>query len=115
MCTRTGLPPAYRLLAVSLRDLPNELRPGHVHAGVDGPRFGTCIVLEDFHHQCGVIGEDDAGLQHAQKPSLSFSLTESTRSVDGHVSVEALANSGDGGERRADFKGDAREDQFLAP
>jgi hypothetical protein len=48
---------------------------------------------EDFHHQCGVIGEDHAGLQHAQKPDLSFSLAESTGGVDGHVSVEALANN----------------------
>src|SRR5262249_37578390 len=56
-----------------------------------------------------------AGLQHAQKPDLSFSLAESTGGVDGHVSVEALANSGHGRERRADFKGDAREDQLLAP
>src|SRR5437867_10272580 len=35
---RTGLPPAYRLLAVSLRDLPDELRPGHVDGAVDEPR-----------------------------------------------------------------------------
>jgi hypothetical protein len=28
--------------------------------------------------------------------------------------VEALANGGDGRERRADFEGDAREDQLLA-
>ena len=34
--------------------------------------------------------------------------------VDGHIGVEALANGGDGGERRADFEGDAREDQLLA-
>src|SRR3984957_18819063 len=111
----TGPPPAYRLLAVSLRDLPDELRPGHVDGAIDGPRLGARIVLEDFHHQCGVIGEDHAGLQHAQKSDLSFSLAESAGRIDGHVSVETLANSGNGGERRADFKGDAREDQFLAP
>jgi hypothetical protein len=32
----------------------------------------------------------------------------------GHIGVEALANRGDGGERRTDFEGDAREDQLLA-
>ena len=54
-------------------------------------------------------------MQHAQKPYLSFSLAESTGGVDGHVSAEAPANSGHGRESCADFKGDAREDQFLAP
>src|SRR5258708_25172511 len=77
---------AHRLLAVSLRDLPDELRPGHVDGAIDGPRLGARIVLEDFHHQCGVIGEDHAGLQHAQKSDLSFSLAESTGVVYGHVS-----------------------------
>src|SRR4029077_12425511 len=37
--TRTRLPPPYRLLAVSLRDLPDELGPGHVDRAVD--REGT--------------------------------------------------------------------------
>ena len=47
-------------------DLPDELRPRHVHGGVDGPGLGPRIVLEDLHHQRGVVGDDDAGLYHAQ-------------------------------------------------
>src|SRR4029077_9697929 len=47
----TRLPPAYRLLAVTLRDLPDELRPGHVDGAVDGAGLRSRIVLEDFHHQ----------------------------------------------------------------
>jgi hypothetical protein len=79
---RTRLPPPYRLLAVSLRDLPDELRPGHVDGAVDAPRLGTRIVLEDFHHQRGIVGEYHAGLQHAQKPHLPFGLAESTGGDD---------------------------------
>ena len=55
---------AHRLLAVSLRDLPDELRPGHVHGVVNKSRFRARIVL-------GVVGNDHAGLQHTQKPGLS--------------------------------------------
>ena len=58
------------------------------------PPRGRDVVLEDFHHQCGVVGEDHAGLQHAQKADLSFSLAESSEGIDRHVSVETLAKSG---------------------
>src|ERR1700729_1974456 len=43
---RTGFRPAYRLLAVSLRDLPDELGPGHVDGAVDGPCLGARIAFE---------------------------------------------------------------------
>src|SRR5690349_23805271 len=69
---------AHHLLAVGLRDLSDELRPGHVDGAVDGPSLRPRIVLEDFHHQCGVVGEDHAGLQHPQKTDLSFGFAEST-------------------------------------
>jgi hypothetical protein len=49
-----------------------------------------------------------------QKTDLSLGLAESFGGVDGHIGVEALADGGDGGKRRADFKRDAREDQLLA-
>jgi hypothetical protein len=97
--------PRTALLAVGLRDLSDKRRPGHVDGAVHGPSLLPRIVLEDFHHQRGVVGEDHAGLQHAQKTDLSFGLAESTRGVDGHVGVKTLANSRDGGERRANFKG----------
>jgi hypothetical protein len=61
-----------------------------------------------------VIRDDHAGLQLAQKTGLLFGLAERSGGVDGHIGVEALANGGDGRERRADFEGDAREDQLLA-
>src|SRR3984885_3524601 len=106
--------PARRLPAVGLRDLPHELGPGHVQGAVDGAGLRPRIVLQDFHHQSGVVGEDDAGLQHAQKTGLALGLAEGSGRVDGHIGVEALASRGDGGERRTDFEGDTREDQLLA-
>ena len=84
----------HRLFDVGLRDLSDELRPGHVDGAVDGPSLLPCIVLEDFHHQGGVVGEDNAGLQHAQKTDLPFGLAESTGGVDSHVGVETLADLG---------------------
>jgi len=73
----------------------HKFGPRHVHGAVDGPRLRPRIVLEDFDHQRGVVGQDHAGLQHAQKPDLSFGLAESTGGIDCHIGVEALANSGD--------------------
>ena len=60
----------------------------------------------------GVVREDHAGLQHAQKTGLPLGLAEGSRGVDGHIGIEALTNGGDGGKRRADFEGDAREDEL---
>ena len=54
--------PAHRLLAVGLRDLPHELGPGHVNGAVDGPSLRPRIILEDLHHQRGVVGKDYTGL-----------------------------------------------------
>src|SRR6476660_6532497 len=110
---RTGLPPAYLLPVVGFRDLPHEFRPGHVNGAVHGPSLRPRIILEDLHHQGGVVGKDHPGLQHAQETDLSFGFAESSGGIDGDVGVKALANGGDGGERRADFEGDAREDQLL--
>jgi hypothetical protein len=107
-------PTPHRLLAIGVRNLPHELRPRHVHCTVHGAGLGSCVVFQDFHHQARVIRDDHAGLQHTQKTDLSFGLAERSGGVDGHIGVEALANGGDGGERRADFEGDARKDQLLA-
>src|SRR5438067_5677580 len=74
--TSVRLAAGARLLAVRVRDLPHELGPGHVDGAVHGPGLRTRIVLEDFHHQGGVVGEDHAGLQHAQQTDLSFGLAE---------------------------------------
>jgi hypothetical protein len=57
--------PTHRLLAVGLCDLPHELGPGHVHRAVNCRSLGPRVVLEDFHHQRGVVGQDHAGLHHA--------------------------------------------------
>ena len=87
-----GCSQLYRLLTVSL---PDEFRPGHVDGTVDGPRLGARVVLEDFHHQCGVFGEDHAGLQAcARRPTCRLVSAESSGGIDRHVSVETLANSG---------------------
>ena len=87
---------ALHSLTVSLRDLPHELGPGHVHGAVDDPRLRPRIVLEDFNHQRGVVGEYYAGLQHAHKTDLSLGLAEGSGRVDCHIGVEAFANGGDG-------------------
>ena len=105
---------AHSLFAVGVRDLPDELRPRHVHCAVDGAGLRSCVVFQDFHHQGRVIRDDHAGLQHTQKTGLALGLAESSGGVDGHIGVEALANGGDRGERSADFEGDACEDQLLA-
>ena len=56
----------YRLFAVGLGDLSHELCPGHVDGTIDGSSLRPRIVLENLHHQRRIVGEDDAGLQHAQ-------------------------------------------------
>jgi hypothetical protein len=43
-----------------LRDLPDELGPGHVERGVNRTGLRPRIVFEDFHHQRGVVGKDHA-------------------------------------------------------
>ena len=78
------------------------------------PASGRALSFRISTIRLAVIRDDHAGLQHTQKTDLSFGLAERSGGVDGHIGVEALANGGDGGERRADFEGDAREDQLLA-
>ena len=50
------------LLSVGVRDLTDKLGPPHIHRAVDLAGLRSRVVLEDFHHQGGVIGEDDARL-----------------------------------------------------
>jgi len=69
------------------------------------------IVFEDFHHQSCVVGRNETGLQHAQKPDLSLGLAEGSRGIDCHIGVQPLANGSDGGKSRADFKCDAGVDR----
>ena len=69
-------------------------------------RLAICSTSGSIAPQCG------ARLSRLQHGSRFGSYRTDMPPI---VSVEALANSGDGRERRADFKGDAREDQFLAP
>jgi hypothetical protein len=70
-----------------LRDLPDELGPGHVDGTVDSPGLWPCVILQYLDHQRRVVGEDDAGLQHAQETDLALRLTEGSRSVDGYIGV----------------------------
>jgi nicotinamidase-related amidase len=70
----------------------------------DDPNVAQAIAAtgrEKLIFAARVIRDDHAGLQHAQKTDLSFGLAERSGGV------EALANGGDGGERHADFEGDA--------
>ena len=71
-------------------------------------------VPEDFHHQGRVVRENDALLQHAQKPDLPLGLTERSRGVDRHIRVQPLTHRGHCRKSRADFEPDASEDQLLA-
>jgi len=56
--TSTGAP----LFPVGLRNLSDELRPGHVDGAIDEPSLLPRIILEDLHHQRGVVGENHASL-----------------------------------------------------
>src|SRR5579862_6907256 len=79
---------ADELLSVGLCNLANKLGPAHVHGSVNLTGLRSPIVLEDFHHQGRIVGENDARLQHAQKPGLPLGLAECTRGIDGHICVE---------------------------
>ena len=59
---------ACRLLSVGVGDLADKLGPGHVHGPVHLAGLRSRIILEDFHHQSCVVGQNDTGLQHAQEP-----------------------------------------------
>jgi serine/threonine protein kinase len=86
----------------------------HVHSAINLAGLRSRIVPEDFHHQGRVVRENDARLQHAQKPDLPLGLTERSRGVDRHVRVQPLAHRGHCRKSGADFERDASEDQLLA-
>src|ERR1700744_1431979 len=56
-----------RLFSVNFGDLSDKRSPLHIESGVQGPRLGMAIVSENFHHQSGVIGDNDSRLLHAQE------------------------------------------------
>jgi predicted unusual protein kinase regulating ubiquinone biosynthesis (AarF/ABC1/UbiB family) len=66
-------------------NLANKFGPAHIHGSVDLAGLRSRIVLEDFHHQCRVVRENDARLQHAQKPDLPLGLAERSGGVDRHI------------------------------
>src|ERR1700688_1815485 len=105
---------AEELLSVGVGNLANKLGPAHVHGSINLTGLRSPIVLEDFHHQSRIVGENDARLQHAQKPGLPLGLAERARGIDGHICVETLAHGGHCRKSCADFEGDASEDQLLA-
>ena len=105
---------ADELLSVGLGNLANKLGPAHIHGCIHLTSLRSPIVLEDFHHQRRIVGENHARLQHAQKPGLPLGLAERARGIDGHICVETLAHGGDGRKSGADFERDAGKDQLLA-
>ena len=60
LCRRSG--PALGSLAVGLRDLPDEFRPGHVYGAVDGTSLRACVVFQDLDHQGRVVRDDHPSL-----------------------------------------------------
>ncbi len=71
--------PADELFSVSLRDLANKRSP--THGSVNLASLRLRIVLEDFPHQSRIVRENDARLEHAQKPNLPLGLTERSYTV----------------------------------
>src|SRR5258708_3579489 len=81
---------ASRLLCVGVGDLADKLGPGHVHGPVHLAGLWSRIILEDFHHQSCVVGQNDTGLQHAQESDLALGLAEGSRGIDCHIGVQPL-------------------------
>jgi hypothetical protein len=54
--------------SVGLGNLADKLGPAHVHGPINLTGLRSPIVLEDFHHQGRIVGENDARLQQAQEP-----------------------------------------------
>src|SRR5438034_8621499 len=61
-----------RLLDVGLHDLADERSPRHVESAVNGAGQRTGVVLEDLDHQRSVVGENHAGLLHAEQARLTL-------------------------------------------
>src|SRR2546430_607582 len=103
-----------RLLDVGLHDLADERSPRHVESAVNGAGQRTGVVLEDLDHQRSVVGENHAGLLHAEQARLTLSLAERARGIDSNVGVIALAERGDRREGGANLERNAGKDQLLA-
>ena len=78
---------ASRLLSVGVGDLAAKLGLGHVHGPVHLAGLWSRIILEDFHHQSCVVGQNDTGLQHAQESDLALGLAEGSLGIDCHIGV----------------------------
>ena len=74
-------------MLVGGRDLADQDGEGHVQDGVDGTGRGVGVVGEGFHHECGVVADDDSGLLHAQQARLPLGVAEGARGVHGHIRV----------------------------
>src|SRR5438874_8817157 len=61
-----------QLLDVGLHDLADERSPRHVESAVNGAGQRTGVVLEDLDHQRSVVGENHAGLLHAEQARLTL-------------------------------------------
>src|SRR5437899_8136038 len=103
-----------RLLAVGLRDLADERSPRHIESAVNRAGQRTGVVLEDLDHQRSVVGENHAGLLHAEQARLTLGLAKGARGIDSNVGLIALAERGDRREGGANLERDAGKDQLLA-
>src|SRR5438034_6635914 len=103
-----------RVLDGGLRDLADERSPRHVESAVNGAGQRTGVVLEDLDHQRSVVGENHAGLLHAEQARLTLSLAERARGIDSNVGVIALAERGERREGGANLERNAGKDQLLA-
>jgi Tetracyclin repressor-like, C-terminal domain len=92
-----------------------QVGPGHVDGPVHLADLWSRIILEDFHHQSCVVGQNDTGLQHAQESDLALGLAEGSRGIDCHIGIQPLTNGTDGGKTRLDKQFDrlmAEEENF---
>jgi hypothetical protein len=58
--------PPPSLFSVRFGDLTDKRGPLHIERSIKSARFGTAIVLQNFHHERGIIRDDDPCLLHTQ-------------------------------------------------
>src|SRR5215470_7063831 len=102
------------LFPVSVRDLSHEDGEWHCECFIDRACIRPAVILEDFHAQRCIIGQDHSRLLHPHQSGLMFGLAKSPTRVHRHVRLVTFSDRSDRREGSADLQRHTGEYQFLS-
>src|SRR5437899_11976378 len=104
----------YRFLGECSRQLSDQTGKRHIERRIQIAGLWTRVVLEHFHGDGRIVGDDHTGLNHSQQARDALGFAERAGGVNHGIRIVAKPRSMDGGASQTEFRSNASVNEFLA-